>query len=63
MKRKLQRLSTQDLNQIFNEYFSTNHLSNEILDLLSNRKQRSFIIKKFLHEFSDNELKNILADY
>jgi len=63
MKRKFQKLSTKDLQELLNEHFQTNHLSNDILDLVPERKRRRFIIEKFLREFSTEELTNIIADY
>ena len=36
MKRKLQKLTTEQLRMFFDQEFSTTHLSNEILNLLRN---------------------------
>ena len=45
---------------LFKKIFDIDNLTNEIFDLLSDSKQRKFIIKKFTNGwFSNNELKNI----
>lgn len=63
MKNKLQSLSTRILKNIFDQLIETTHLSNEILDLLPERKQRSFIIEKLLYEYNESSLKDKLQNW
>jgi hypothetical protein len=64
MKKKFKHhLRTMDLKKLrilFNEYFATTHLSEELLDMLSVAKQKKFILSYFEKEISAEQIKEIL---
>lgn len=59
----MRKLTTAKLRELFNEHFSTNHICNDLMDILEAKNEqalRKYILKRFNKEFTQKEIADIL---